>query len=256
MKENKDKLENTSTKERNHKILDILGWVVTILIVGFCLFSFYQVHFNKESNGFLLGHRFIVAQSGSMEPYLMTGGIAVTKEVDSLDDIEIGDVITYKMYNPDGSPVRITHRIISMEDGAIRTKGDNNNVDDNYYISIEQVEDKVIGVFNGSASFVLWAMEKAADEGNKGELFVAAVMLSFLVLIYMFCCFVKWLFFCFLGIILGKKEEDERAGRGKEQLVVSSEELVVNSETISSEGRQNAEGTVSSEGEKAGSSEK
>ncbi len=182
------------------KFTDIVSWIILIILSCLLIYSVYTVKTtpNNGEGAFIFGYRPILALSGSMEPYLMTNGIAITEKVDSLDEIEVGDVITYKMFNPDGSPVHITHRIISISDeGAIRTKGDNNNVDDNYDVFIEQVEAKVISVFNQSA----WIIQ-TWHKGPMYQFFLIATPLSLVVLYYS-------LKYCIVSTFFKKKEDDE-----------------------------------------------
>ena len=106
---------------------------------------------------------------------MMTNGVALTKEVDSLDDIAVGDVVTYHVMNDNGKKLLITHRIIAIDNGQIYTKGDNNNVDDGFPLSIDNIEAKVVGVFNGTA----WLAAKWQTTRGKVMLicFVVAIVL-------------------------------------------------------------------------------
>lgn len=85
-----------------------------------------------------LGWKPFIVLSGSMETEIYSGDIAVVKEVD-INEINKNDIIAFK----DGNVV-ITHRVIDIieENGTIKykTKGDNNNVEDNGYVLAEQVE--------------------------------------------------------------------------------------------------------------------
>lgn len=87
-----------------------------------------------------LGWKPFIVLSGSMETEIYSGDIAVVKEVD-INEINKNDIIAFK----DGNVV-ITHRVIDIieENGTIKykTKGDNNNVEDNGYVLAEQVEGK------------------------------------------------------------------------------------------------------------------
>ena len=70
----------------------------------------------------------------------MTGDIAVVKEIDT-DKLKENDIIAFK----DNENIVITHRIVEIikeEDGKIKykTKGDNNNIEDDGYVYPEQVE--------------------------------------------------------------------------------------------------------------------
>ena len=151
-------------KKTGKLVRDILSWV--LLVVVFCLMV-YSLLSAREAmktgeSKFLFGYRPVLVLTGSMEPYMKTNGIVLTREVDSMSDLQIGDVVTYHLYdeygqlmrNEQNRPVRITHRIIDIDGEDIYTKGDNNNVNDGYAIGIENVEAEVVGVWNGAAKIV------------------------------------------------------------------------------------------------------
>lgn len=164
-------------KKEESKLQAILSWVLLIVMAGLLLFTIFRVVESKKTGEgvFLLGYRPVLVLTGSMEPYMMTNGIALTKEVDSLDDIAVGDVVTYHVMNDNGRKLLITHRIVAIDDGLIYTKGDNNNVIDGYPLTMDNVEAKVVGVFNGTA----WLAAKWATTTGKIMLicFLAAIIL-------------------------------------------------------------------------------
>lgn len=97
---------------------------------------------------FILNHRIILAKSGSMEPYIMTHGAAITEKVTDIEQLQVGDVISFYVPTNNGGKIHVTHRIIEMEDGNIYTKGDNNDVVDGWVLTIDNVVDEVIIVLN------------------------------------------------------------------------------------------------------------
>lgn len=79
--------------------------------------------------------------TGSMEPGLPPGSLAVVKPVDP-KDLAIGDVITYQIKS--GEPAVVTHRIVAVTastDGQLRliTQGDANNAPDTESVRPVQV---------------------------------------------------------------------------------------------------------------------
>lgn len=146
-------------KEVLNKISAALSWIFLGLAVLLLVFTAYQTVQAKQTGEdvFIFGHRPILVLTGSMEPYMMVNGICLTQEVDSIDDIEVGDVVTYHVNTTEGRMIRITHRIIDMdENGMIYTKGDNNKVADAYPLTMDNIDSKVIGVFNQTA----WIYDK------------------------------------------------------------------------------------------------
>lgn len=74
----------------------------------------------------MFGLKTMVVTSGSMQPYLDPGDVALVRSA-TADEVQLGDAISY--YRPDGHGL-ITHRVIDMKviDGVLyfQTQGDNN----------------------------------------------------------------------------------------------------------------------------------
>ena len=132
---------------------DVFSWVILFAMVGLLIFTSvnaYKAQKSGESN-FLFGYRPVLVLTGSMEPYMMTNSIALTKEVTDMDQLEVGDVVTYHAETTDGRLIRITHRIIDIEGDLVYTKGDNNRVADGYGLTLDNIEAEVLTVFNQTA---------------------------------------------------------------------------------------------------------
>jgi signal peptidase I len=75
--------------------------------------------------------------SGSMEPRLPVGSVAITERVRTTS-LEVGDVITFR--EPDDPSHLVTHRIVSIteKDGRLRyqTKGDANDSTDPWIVTL------------------------------------------------------------------------------------------------------------------------
>lgn len=168
-------------KKKLNVVKEILSWVLLVAMVClmvFTVYSSYQARQNDEPF-FLFGHRPILVLTGSMEPYMLTNGICLTKEVTSIDQLEVGDVITYHTDNAEGKKIRITHRIIGLDNGQIFTKGDNNPVDDGFALSIDNVESEVVAVFNGTA----WLVQKW--QTTAGKVMIISFAAGIILLCYM-----------------------------------------------------------------------
>lgn len=81
----------------------------------------------------LLAVAFIVPAAFGLQRYVITGtsmtgahdlGSVVFEEVVPVNDLAVGDVITYMPPAESGIDHLVTHRIVSIEDGTFRTKGD------------------------------------------------------------------------------------------------------------------------------------
>lgn len=138
------------------KISNIVSWIVFFALLIGCIYSIVAVVQAKETGEevFIGGYRPVYVMTGSMEPYMREKSLVITEKVESMEEIEVGDVITYHL-ELDGKVLRVTHRIINIDnEGNIFTKGDNNNVTDAYSITIDNVEAKVVCVFNFVASII------------------------------------------------------------------------------------------------------
>ena len=88
-------------------------------------------------------YKFLVVQSGSMEPTIKMGAILMTKPT---KDYKIGDIITFK--NPEKEQELVSHRIVDLEvkNGKTyyTTKGDANEDPDTGKVAKDEVVGKVL----------------------------------------------------------------------------------------------------------------
>lgn len=155
------------------RIGNVLSWVFLIGMFIFLLIASKTVINSKKTGEvcFVDGYRFIYLTSGSMEPTIKTHGMALTKYIGSLDELKIGDIISFHVEQEDGSTVRATHRIYDIDrKGRIYTKGDNNLVIDSYPITIDNVESKVCIIFN----FTAWIVNKW-EHSTAGKVFLLSI---------------------------------------------------------------------------------
>lgn len=83
----------------------------------------------------LFGYSVLRVSTGSMEPELMVGDVILTKEVDDVNSLAVGDVITYKGTIGEYADMLITHQIVKApyeENGTtyVVTKGIANDIED------------------------------------------------------------------------------------------------------------------------------
>lgn len=88
------------------------------------------------------GFKLYTIESGSMEPSYPVNSLVVVKQAE-FEDIEIGDVITYKMSS---AGVTVTHRVteINEDNESFTTKGDANEQEDAAPVQYEDVVGVVI----------------------------------------------------------------------------------------------------------------
>ena len=75
---------------------------------------------------FAFGIKPFITMSGSMEPEIHTGSVCFVDTKAEYDEILTGDVIAYRA----GNGGLVTHRVLSISDEGMETKGDANEVTD------------------------------------------------------------------------------------------------------------------------------
>lgn len=88
--------------------------------------------------------RFLTVIGTSMNPDITQNDIVVVVPTDTRS-LEIGDVITYKLYMG-GKDYMFTHRIVNIDNGIITTKGDNMQESDGYNIMSKDVVGRVVWI--------------------------------------------------------------------------------------------------------------
>lgn len=129
-------IESINKRKENVKIAKkVIEIIAIILIYNIILIALSSA--NKISVVNILGYKSYIIKTNSMEPTISVNDVVITKMVEK-EEIKIGDVITFLQ---DGEV--ITHRITQIDDnGNYTTKGDNNNIEDIFKITYENIEGK------------------------------------------------------------------------------------------------------------------
>lgn len=110
--------------------------IMPILIINVILII--KTNLNKNQIADVMGYKPFIVLSGSMEKIINIGDLAITKNIDS-KKIKIGDVIAFRKDN-----IVILHRVKEVHnDGDLlkfKTKGDNNNVADDFFVDSNLIE--------------------------------------------------------------------------------------------------------------------
>ncbi|MDD4493248.1 MAG: signal peptidase I [Eubacteriales bacterium] len=130
-----------SVKGVLHKIFSALGIILCIVLIPILIVNVTLIVksfiYPDEVPSFL-GYKPFIVLSGSMEPVFFPGDMVLVKEV-APDTLEVGDIIAFRR----GDSV-ITHRITDVTDSSgsreFVTKGDNNNIQDNFKVTPDMVE--------------------------------------------------------------------------------------------------------------------
>jgi len=146
-----EKAENG--KNRVTKIFNILFWVALGIII---LYSAIALFSKDDGVTTIFGGTGLTVQSDSMSPTFNKGDLIFIDTEFNLEDLEVGDVITYQMMiTEDGQSVLVynSHRITFIEEDIngyfhFSTKGDNNPTADPEPVSGSYV----LGVWNGKVT--------------------------------------------------------------------------------------------------------
>jgi signal peptidase I len=107
------------------------------LIIGsitFLLFATYQSHKNPSEIPSFFGYKPLTVLTNSMVPKISAGDMILLKEKDA-SLLQEGDVITFQL----SDKTLITHRIAKVNEGSFMTKGDNNNVADEWEVKPQDI---------------------------------------------------------------------------------------------------------------------
>lgn len=129
------------------KIINVLLVCLILFAVGVLLLVGYNAKSGKATTVF--GYGFMAVQTGSMLPDYPIGTVIVIKETEP-DELENNDVITFYTSNPQLGNMIVTHRIIEITDDgdgtySYTTKGDANDLPDEYMAESEKIIGKVVG---------------------------------------------------------------------------------------------------------------
>jgi signal peptidase I len=142
--------EESGKLEKLSRGFNVFLSVFTALMVGFIAYIMVCSAKGKPVNVF--GRSLLTVVTGSMEPSLHTGDYIYVKKVPA-DELEVGDVITFRSEESDVSGKLVTHRIIEITpEGDFVTKGDANTIADSKRIR----QDQIIGKYTGKAKFFKW----------------------------------------------------------------------------------------------------
>ena len=102
--------EKNDKKIKLHKIFKIISFPIMIIILLIALYVGYTKFIKKGNDINILGFRFFMVVTGSMEPEYKIGDVIIVKET-SKENIKVGDVINYLSENGKDT---VTHRVTEM----------------------------------------------------------------------------------------------------------------------------------------------
>lgn len=114
--------------------------IIPILIINLTIIIKGKINPNKIPD--FMGYKPFVVLSGSMETKIKIGDLVIVKDTD-YREIKENDIIAFRQDN-----VVITHRVVNVnnDNGKIsfKTKGDNNNVQDDFIVKSSDLEGKYV----------------------------------------------------------------------------------------------------------------
>jgi len=133
----------------NYMMSIIMYAIIVIFIgIGVVLLAYYIDIKKSAANVETPLYGAYVIVSGSMEPIIKIKDAIVTRRVDTADDLQKGDVITYRSMDEAYYGILITHRIVDIKKENGKTiyvmKGDNNETVDRSPIEFGQITGKVV----------------------------------------------------------------------------------------------------------------
>jgi signal peptidase len=143
---------------RRAKIRNIIKKIIFPILVVIILLNIYIIfqkvtHPNQVVD--IFGYQLYVVSSGSMEPTLHVGDVIFVDKDFSVDELQEGDIITFR----GDQKMDVTHRILKVNDEeetkTFITKGDNNNSPDVNKLKPSNIQGKYAGKVTGFGVFFL-----------------------------------------------------------------------------------------------------
>ena len=136
-------------EKKSNKVLDIIKRILVIIVVVFAvfvmIFTIVSVNTFDSNERSIFGYKIYVVLSDSMEPEFSSGSLVLSQNVDDVNKLEVGDIITFvPNVREEGADKTVTHRIVAInkdKDGhpLFNTKGDNVTIQDEAAVGYMQV---------------------------------------------------------------------------------------------------------------------
>lgn len=143
-------------KSENISFGKILSWIfisILVFIVIIIGIVFIQTKLKPDKVPSIFGYKPFIVLSGSMETEIYKGDLVVVKNVDE-NELKKDDIIAFR----DKEDYVVTHRIVEViNDGEVKfvTKGDNNNISDVGYVTLDNIEGVYVFKLSGVGNILL-----------------------------------------------------------------------------------------------------
>lgn len=123
-------------QEMKKKITSALVTCVLAVSILLCVVVVTQVMSKRYVS--MGGYSLFRVVTGSMEPEIPVGALLISKQTD-IEDIEKGDIVTFRSKESSMIGVIITHRVVDIHEGLngqvlLETRGDANQYADGYFV--------------------------------------------------------------------------------------------------------------------------
>ena len=133
-----------NSSEKLHKALTIVGIILCVILIPMLIINctlIVKSFINKDEVPSIGGTMPLIVLSDSMYPDIKSGDIIICKEIDP-KDVKVDDVISF--YDPAGNGTSVvTHKVVEVigegDSLSFRTKGINNNTEDNLPVPASKV---------------------------------------------------------------------------------------------------------------------
>lgn len=149
-------MDKQNTKEKILKVFTVVFKLLYYLVISFvCLIAAFLIFYiissqiNADNPNYKPRISIYTIVSPSMTPNINVYDVVVNIRPEHPDEVEIGDIITYKSTAATSEGMTITHRVIAKEqlpDGTYEymTQGDNNSEPDSVYVTFNNIIGKEI----------------------------------------------------------------------------------------------------------------
>lgn len=138
--------QNSAGRKANNIFSNIFLTLSIVVLLGAVVFVL-----TGTNDRFIFGYKPFIIATGSMEPEYLTNSIVIISK-DAYEELEIGDVIAFKPEQLGGAGAM--HRIVESTDQGFVTKGDNNDFNDDGYVTADSYVGRAIWHTNALAGYI------------------------------------------------------------------------------------------------------
>lgn len=189
------------------KTIRLLFDFSVVLFIIFFAYIFFATYSGRIPN--IFGYHFFRVVSSSMEPSIIDGDCIISKTT-PIDEIEVGDIITFYSEDPAIYNFLNTHRVVGIIENEYGekefvTKGDSNSGEDVYTAK----SNKIVGVYQGDI-FIGEIISKGFEILSNRVIYFIFIMLPIIV------CFISSVIDIINIVFENEDEEDDEEEKIKD----------------------------------------